>query len=153
MNWYVIYTKPRGEKKVAEQLNKIGVNCYCPLIQKQQQWSDRKKKVELPLFNHYVFVQLNEKDKNLVFASPGVIRYLSWLGKHAIVKDHEIETIKEWLKDATAEILVSIHQIGETIKLCSGPFVNQNAIIKEITNTHHYLILESLGCTLKMRVK
>lgn len=153
MNWYVIYTKPKGEKKVAEQLTRFGINCYCPLIQKVQQWSDRKKKIEVPLFNHYVFVQLAEKDRSLVFAAPGVIRYLFWLGKHAIVKEAEINTIKEWLStgDAT-DISVTSYQVGENIQLDSGPFSTQNALIKEITNTHYVLILESLGCTLKMKI-
>lgn len=153
MNWYVVYTKPKAEKKVAEQLNRFGINCYCPLIIKEQQWSDRKKKIQVPLFNHYVFVQLAEKDRNLVFTSPGAIRYLFWLGKHAIVKDKEIETIKEWLKDEKAEISITSYQVGETIQVDSGPFLNQNAIVKEITNTHYFLILESLGCILKIRIK
>lgn len=153
MNWYVVYTKPKWEKKVAVQLNKIGVNCYCPTITKTIQWSDRKKKQEVVLFNHYVFVQVEEKMRNLVFQSPGAIRYLYWLGKHAIVKDEEINTIKEWLtkKDITT-ISVSKYEIGETILIENGPFSNQNAIIKEITNTHYVLVLKTLGCILKMKI-
>ncbi len=81
MNWYVVYTKPKWEKKVAEQLKNAGVECYCPLIVKIHQWSDRKKKVEVPLFNSYVFVRLAEEDRNLVFQSTGAVRYLFWLGK------------------------------------------------------------------------
>lgn len=151
MNWYVVYTKPKWEKKVSEQLNKFGITCYCPLINKVEKYSDRKKKVVVPLFYHYVFVQLPEKDKNLVFLSPGVIRYLFWLGKHAIVKDHEINTIKEWLeKGNQSNISLTQHKIGETIKLSSGPFSEQNAVIKEITNKHYILVLETLGCVLKV---
>jgi len=154
INWYVVYTKPKAEKKVAEQLSRLGINSYCPLIEKIQQWSDRKKKIEVPLFNHYVFVQIADKDRNLVFAAPGVIRYLFWLGKHAIVKDAEINTIKEWLSTGDPEdISVAPFKIGETIVLDSGPFLSQNAVVKEITNTHYVLILESLGCTLKMKIK
>lgn len=151
MNWYVIYTKPKWEKKVSEQLQKFGVNCYCPLVDKIHQYSDRKKKVVVPLFNHYVFVQLAEKDRNLVFQSPGVVRYLFWLGKHAIVKDNEINTIKDWLeKGNKLDIAVSPYKVGETIKLNSGPFYEQQAVIKEITNKHYILVLESLGCILKV---
>jgi transcription antitermination factor NusG len=154
MKWYVVYTKPKGEKKVAEQLTRFGINCYCPLTQKEQQWSDRKKMVELPLFSHYVFVQLAEKDRNSVFAAPGVIRYLFWLGKHAIVKDAEIDTIKEWLSTEDAEdISLTPYQIGDSLQLDSGPFSSQNAVVKEITKTHYILILESLGCTLTMKIK
>lgn len=152
MNWYVLYTKPKWEKKTAEQLNKLGIICFCPTIKKVHQWSDRKKKVEVPLFNHYVFVQLEEKDRNKVFVSPGVIRYLFWLGKHAIVKDQEINTIKEWLsgKDHSG-ISVLEYKVGQKIKLDSGPFSEQNATVKDITKTHYVLILESLGCILKIK--
>ncbi|TRX15966.1 transcription termination/antitermination protein NusG [Flavobacterium franklandianum] len=151
MNWYVVYTKPKWEKRVSDQLLKFGVNCFCPLVNKVQQYSDRKKKVVVPLFNNYVFVQLAEKDRNLVFGSPGVIRYLFWLGKHAIVKDNEINTIKDWIaKGDKLDISVSQHKVGDTIKLNSSPFLDQNAIIKEITNKHYILVLESLGCILKI---
>lgn len=151
MNWYVVYTKPKWEKKVAEQLINLGVECYCPLITKVQQWSDRKKKVEVPLFNSYVFVQLQEKDRNLVFQSVGVVRYLFWLGKPAIVRDEEIATIKKWLSTPDqCDVSVAAFQIGDKITVESGPFISQEGIVQEITNSHYVLVLESLGCTLRM---
>jgi transcriptional antiterminator RfaH len=154
INWYVVYTKPKWEKKVAEQLTAFGVECYCPLITVVRQWSDRKKKVELPLFNSYVFVQLEEKDRNLVFQSAGVVRYLFWLGSHAIVKDYEIDTIKKWLSSPEkCDVSLAAFKIGDKIILESGPFVTQEATVQEIKNTHYVLVLESLGCTLKMDLK
>ena len=118
MNWYVVYTKPKWEKKVAEQLEKFGIECYCPIIEKVQQWSDRKKKVQVPLFNSYVFVNIEESDRNLVFQSTGVVRYLFWLGKPAIVRDEEIKVIKQWLEKPNASSIdVSPYKIGDKIKL------------------------------------
>ena len=154
MNWYVVYTKPKWEKKVAEQLKNKGIACYCPLVTQVRQWSDRKKKVEVPLFNSYVFVQLPEAQRNMVFQSVGVVRYLFWLGKPAIVRDEEIDTIKKWLDPAQAND-VSLHsfQVGDAIQLESGPFSSQKAIVQEVTNTHYLLVLESLGCVLKMKIK
>ena len=154
MNWYVVYTKPKWEKKVAEQLEKIGIECYCPLITVVRQWSDRKKKVEVPLFNSYVFVQLAESDRNLVFQSNGAVRYLFWLGKPAIVRDEEISIIKKWLDPSEAnDVSVLSFEVGDAIELDSGPFSNQKAIVQEVTNTHYVLVLESLGCVLKMKYK
>jgi transcriptional antiterminator RfaH len=154
MNWYVVYTKPKWEKKVAEQLGKLGIDCYCPLTTVVRQWSDRKKKVEVPLFNSYVFVQLEEKDRNLVFQSVGVVRYLFWLGKPAIVRDEEINTIKSWLTAPDQyDISVAGFQVGDKITLDSGPFIAQSAIVQEVKNTHYVLVLESMGCTLKMNLK
>lgn len=153
MNWYVVYTKPKWEKKVAEQLTQKGIECYCPLVSQIKQWSDRKKKVEVPLFNSYVFVCLTEADRNLVFQSTGVVRYLFWLGKPAIVRDEEINTIKKWLTAPDQyEISVSCLKVGDKVTLESGPFKSQQATVKEINKTSYVLVLESLGCVLKMKM-
>lgn len=154
MNWYVLYTKPKWEKKVADKLNQIGIECYCPLITQVKQWSDRKKKIEVPLFNSYVFVQLEDNERNSVFEVSGVVRYLFWLGKPAIVKDGEIDIIKTSLKSPNiSEISVTAIQVGDRIKLETGAFSNQDAIVQEVSNTHYILVLESLGCVLKIKYK
>ena len=154
MNWYVVYTKPKWERKVAEQLEKIGIECYCPLIRVIRQWSDRKKKVEVPLFNSYVFVKLEESERNLVFQSTGAVRYLFWLGKPAIVKDEEIEVIKNWLRAPDSyDVSLTTIQVGDSIEVESGPFSKQKAIVQEVNKTHYILVLETLGCVLKMKLK
>jgi transcription antitermination factor NusG len=91
-NWYVVYETQMGEKS-SGTIDKDGIECYCPLFQVRQ-WSDRKKKVVVPLFNSYVFVQVADSDRSLVFQSVGAVRYLFWLGKPAVVRDEEIGTIK-----------------------------------------------------------
>lgn len=153
MNWYVLYTKPKWEKKVAEQLSKNGIECYCPLVIQVRQWSDRKKKVEVPLFNSYIFVQLSEADRNVVFDSPGVVRYLFWLGKPAIVRDEEIKVIKKWLNNTVdTDISVSHYKVGDSVEIESGPFLSQKAIVQQVNSTNYILVLESLGCVLKMKI-
>ncbi|MFD1601596.1 UpxY family transcription antiterminator [Flavobacterium artemisiae] len=154
MNWYVVYTKPKWEKKVAEKLNQIGIECYCPLMFQIKQWSDRKKKIEVPLFNSYVFVHLEDIDRNKVFEVAGAVRYLFWLGKPAIVKDVEIENIKINLKaDNISEISVSPIKAGDKITLESGVFAKQNATVQEVSHNYYTLVLESLGCVLKIKYK
>ncbi|MEN2400302.1 UpxY family transcription antiterminator [Flavobacterium sp. MC2016-06] len=152
MNWYVVYTKPKWEKKVAEKLSQIGIECYCPIVTQVKQWSDRKKKIEVPLFNSYVFVQLPENDRNSVFQIAGVVRYLFWLGKPAIVRDEEINIIKTSLKaDNISDVSVASIKVGDKIKLESGVFSNQSAIVQEVSKTYCILVLESLGCVLKIK--
>ncbi|RZJ51124.1 MAG: UpxY family transcription antiterminator [Flavobacterium sp.] len=154
MNWYVVYTKPKWEKKVAEKLQQIGIACYCPLVTQVKQWSDRKKKIEVPLFNSYVFVQLPDSERSSVFQVEGIVRYLFWLGKPAIVRNEEIDIIKKNLNSSNvSEISVTTIQVGDRIKLDSGAFSNQNAIVQEVSNTHYILVLESLGCVLKIKYK
>jgi transcriptional antiterminator RfaH len=154
MNWYVLYTKPKWEKKVAEKLKAIGIGAYCPTVVKEQQWSDRKKKVEVPLFSSYVFVQLEEKDRNAVFAVVGVVRYLFWLGKPAIVRNQEIESIQQWLSEPE-EFAVEVigWQPGDRVVLEHGVFKDQVAVVQEVKGGSYIVLLEALGCVLRVERK
>jgi len=145
MPWFVLYTQPRNEKKVTNRLEKLGITAYCPMTIQVRQWSDRKKKVEVPLLNSYVFVQLAEANRKLVFEVPGIVRYLFWLGEPAIVRDEEIKTLQNWLAHDFAKLEVSALKPGDTIILKEGAFKNQEALIKTISKTKMQLVLTSLG--------
>ena len=88
MEWFALYTKPRNEKKVAENLAALGIEVYCPLVTTIKQWSDRKKKVESPLIPSYVFVKIEEANRKEVFQVSGVVQYVFWLGKPAKINPH-----------------------------------------------------------------
>jgi len=108
----------------------------------------------VPLFNSYIFVQIAEKERNRIFEVVGAVRYLFWLGKAAVVKDSEIEAIKKWLSVPDVyEVTLDQWKKGDKIVLESGPFVSQSAIIQEVKQNHYILILESLGCVLKVNKK
>ena len=107
MKWFVIYTKPNHELKVAEGMSSIGIQAYCPTFTQIKQYSDRKKKIEKPLLPSYVLVQLSEEDRPKVFSIPGVVRYLFWLGKPAVVREEEIDLLKKNLTGIFDEAVVS----------------------------------------------
>lgn len=96
--WKVIYTASRQEKKVAAMLERFGIEYYLPLTKKLRLWSDRKKWVEMPLFNGYVFVKpkLGERDRALDI--PGVVKYLKFNGADAIVSEREIKLIESLIE-------------------------------------------------------
>jgi transcription antitermination factor NusG len=75
-HWYVIYTRPRWEKKVYGLLLEKGVESYCPLNKVQKKWSDRLKWVEEPLFKSYVFVKVNGEEMPKVRLVDGVVNYV-----------------------------------------------------------------------------
>ena len=151
MPWFVIYTKSRNEKKVAELLQKNGVEVFCPLVKLKKNWSDRTKIVETPLFNSYVFVNLPEKDRNLVFNVPGVIRYLFWLKKPAIVKDSEIESLKAVLNDTMDSFSIENYQIGDTVKISEGVFKGLDGVIEKQSNNKLHVILENVGIKITLQ--
>ena len=145
MNWHVIYTKPRNEKKVADKLAQSGIQVYCPMVTQIKQWSDRKKKTETPLIASYVFVNIEEKNRNDVFEVHGVVRYLFWLGKPAIVRNEEILALQEGLKETVAAVEITDYKTGDTINIPEGPFIGQEAIVKEVKKNKLQLVLKELG--------
>ncbi|MRX63344.1 UpxY family transcription antiterminator [Maribacter luteus] len=154
MKWYVLYVKPKSEKKVAERLRKIGVEVYCPLIKEIRQWSDRKKTIENPLFKSYVFVHIKEKHRHIVFDVPGVVRYLFWLGKPAVVRDEEILVIEKWLKDEDIEdITLSNLNPGDELFVKNGILKDHKGIVQEVGKKRVRLVIPGLGVVLNARIK
>ncbi len=153
-NWYVLYVKPKNEKKVAERLSIQNIDVYCPMIKEIKQWSDRKKKIEVPLFKSYVFVNISECERQKVFEVPGVVRYLFWLGKPAIVREVEMETLKKWLSNDTVEnYTLTKLESGDRVAIKNGALKNKKAEIIEIGKTRVKLILEGMGVVLNMKIK
>jgi transcription antitermination factor NusG len=145
MPWYVLYTKPRQEKKVTDSLNAIGIEAYCPLVTTIKQWSDRKKKIQVPLITSYVFVHIEEHHREAVFKVSGIVRYLFWLGKPAVVRAIEIEALKQSLEDIVTSFEVSALQKDTIYKIPEGPFQGFEGIVKNVNATTIQLLLVDLG--------
>jgi len=143
--WYVIYTKPKHEKRVTTQLESLGIKAYCPMVTELHQWSDRKKKVITPLITSCVFIQSKESDRNGVFQVPGVIRYLFWLGKPAIVRDNEIEVLKTWLQGEQMDTKVENILPGDVYNIKDGHFMGKEGIVQEVSKNRLQLVLVELG--------
>lgn len=145
MPWFALYTRPKNEKKVTEQLVKLGIEVYCPLVTQVKQWSDRKKKVETPLISSYVFINIEEKDRNIVFEAFGVVRYLFWLGKPAIIRDEEIYLLKDSLKEVISTFEISEIKPGDMMNISRGPFQGKEGVVKAVEKNKIQLILKELG--------
>ena len=151
--WYVVYTKARNEKKTALILEKSGIDVYCPIVKEVRQWSDRKKTVEVPLFSSYLFVYLAPKERELVYAAPGVVRYLFWLNRPAIVKDQEIETLKSWLSGEVLAAKVQTLKAGDCLSISQGPFKGKDGVIQNINANRVQLVLKELGIKVSITTK
>lgn len=144
-HWFVLYTKSRNEKKVTEALQKLGLKVYCPICKEVRQWSDRKKTIENPLIPSYVFIQIDEKDRDQVFAVPGVVRYLFWLGKPAKVRNLEIEQLKDYLSKDDLKFDVQNIAPGDRFNVPDGQFKGQEGIVSEVSKTRLQVVLKELG--------
>jgi transcription antitermination factor NusG len=144
MDWKVIYVKPRTEKKVESSLLKMGIKAYCPVVTEIHQWSDRKKKVEVPILKSYVFVKPDDKNLDAVFQVSHVLRYLFWLGKPALVRNNEIEIMQTWLNKNNVQASAESIQPGDKIDINTGPFKGEKGLVKEISKNRIQLLLLDL---------
>tara|TARA_X000000950_G_scaffold106258_1_gene133831 strand:- start:30105 stop:30566 length:462 start_codon:yes stop_codon:yes gene_type:complete len=152
MNWYVVHTKPKCEKKAEEQLLSLGINAFCPTRAEVKLWSDRKKRVRKPVLPSMVLVNINDKEINQVFQSPLVLRYMFCLGKRAVVRQSEIDILKKYLDQSynlTSNNLSNI-KIGNNFKLSA--FNNEKGIINRISNNNIWIYLKSIGYTVKLKL-
>ena len=151
--WFVIYTKAHQEIKVTEQLNKIGVSCYCPTVTIIKKYSDRKKKIIKPLIPSYVFVLIEEVRRNDVFSVFGVVRYLFWLGKPAVVREKEIELMKKYLKGEFQSVSLTNFTKGQLHRISEGIFAGKIGRVTEIQKNKIKLQLESLGMIVTFKLE
>lgn len=150
-NRYVLYTKPRHEKKVAERLTVAGYTVYCPLQKVVRKWSDRTKVVEEPLFKGYVFIQIEDHKRDEVFTYPGTVRYLFWLRRPAIVREEEIATIQKWMGHYDHDRLkVTDITPGSYVRITSGKFMNEEGILLDTSNSKALVQLKELGIQLSL---
>jgi transcription antitermination factor NusG len=147
--WYVVYTKPRWEKKVHALLLQKGMEAYCPLNRTKKKWSDRSKWVEEPLFKSYVFVKIDEKEQPIVRMVNGVVNFVYWLGKPAVVKDKEIEIIRKFLNDYSDVQAVPVDlKVDARVTILKGAFMDKEAKVMKILNNKVQVFIESIGFSL-----
>ena len=149
--WFVVYTRPQQELKVASQLSAMGITNYCPTITLLKQYSDRKKKVSKPLISSYVMVELEEKERNKVFTCCGIVRYLFYLGKPAVIPAFEIDLMQDHLNGVNNDIKVTTLSVGDSHTITQGPFSGVTGKVVETDNTKVKLELASLGMRITLK--
>jgi transcription antitermination factor NusG len=147
--WYAVYTKPCFEKRVAELLDKQNIENYCPLQKTERRWSDRKKIISEPVFKSYVFVRIGGKELYKVKDTSGVLDFVNFMKKPAIIPDNEIETVKKFLS-GYKNVQLEKMQIAEkdSVQIISGPLMNMNGTVLNVKHRTVTIMLPSLGIAL-----
>jgi transcription antitermination factor NusG len=155
--WYAIYVASRSEKKVNELLSEKGIHVYLPLVRSLRIWSDRKKMVEFPLMNGYVFVNINiitEKDK--VLQTRGVVNFVRSEGKVAVIRDVEISRLKQIVElgyDIESDRMAQSYNEGDKIKIIAGPLKGlEGYIINSDSGKNFEIVLESIHQTVRVKL-
>jgi transcription antitermination factor NusG len=152
--WRVLYVRPRYEKKVEQQLNDFGVEHYLPMREVVRQWSDRKKKVILPVFPGYLFVHVNERERSRTFDAFGVLKYIHFSGVLAEVKPEVIENLRIMVEGpGELEVTGTALPIGTEVRIKYGPLAGlKGHLIEYRGNRKIAVVIEAIQQTVMVEV-
>ena len=131
-NWFAVYVKSRHEKSVHSEFQQKGIESSLPLITVTRQWSDRRKKVEVPLFRGYVFVNIDiSKDKMNVLQTDGVVKFVTFCNKTVSIPSEQMYWLDQLLM---SELQVESEQdfpLGGEVDVTFGPLKGLRGRVKQ----------------------
>jgi transcription antitermination factor NusG len=127
--WYALYTYPRHEKRIAEQIENRRFCCFVPLYRSVRRWKDRRKEIDQVLFPGYVFVQMALEDKLKVLQLPGVVRLVTSKGRPVPVSADEIESLRDRLSRGAKLKPHPYLRTGRRVRVRRGPLEGLEGVI------------------------
>lgn len=131
--WYAVYVRSRFEKKVHQLFQEKSITSFLPLVETWRKWSDRKKKVSMPLFKGYVFVRIDYKnDHHKVLDTDGVVKFVGIRNVPSVILERDIEWVKILVgePDALRDIFPEMPS-GQKVKVIAGPFLGLEGVVRK----------------------
>lgn len=151
--WYAVYVKSRNEKKVYANLLENNIESYLPLLRTLKQWKDRKKLVDIPLFNSYIFVYVDVLEQFKVRQVQGIVKFVSFEGKPTSIPNEQIKSLKLLLQSTEKfEIGYEKIELGEEVEVYKGTlkgfrgtlakYKGKKKVLLRIDALNQYLMIE-----------
>ncbi len=138
--WIAVYTRPRHEKAVSNELQKKGYEVYLPLLKERRKWSDRKKWIEFPLFKSYLFVRTDIKNSLFVIQTYGVIKIIKFGEKISIVQDEIINSIRLMIEGGYKPEPLDYFIKGDPVIVKEGPLKGLLGEVVRIDNNERLIV-------------
>ena len=150
MNWYILYTAARAEKQVEKRLNLDGIETFLPLHLSPRKWSDRVKLVEVPLFSSYIFVRTTDEILRTLVSLPGISRIVYFNCGPAIVRQKEIDAIRQFVKEANGKECT--FGVDEEVLIACGPLKDISGKVKKVRKEQVILYIEQIGMSVSINL-
>ena len=145
-NWFAVYTQPQRAKKVASILTRKGIKNYFPENNLIGTNAHSKKPSKEGLFCSNVFVYINEAEMLLVKQISGVVNFMYWLSKPAIIQQEEIEAVKQLTSFYNnIKLEKSVVNMGDTVRIIDEPVISFKENSASIKFQTLKIVLPSLG--------
>jgi transcription antitermination factor NusG len=154
--WYALHTRPRHEKAVVQRLSDRGVETFLPTVIEEHRWSDRKKKVELPLFGSYVFARFtpSRADRLRVLRVDGVLALVGSQGEGTPIPDEQLDAVRVLLGGALSWSVYPFLKIGQRVRIRIGALDGVEGILVSRSGDQTLVIsVDAIQRSLAVRVE
>lgn len=159
-HWYVAIVKHNSEKKISEQLSKMGIVNYLPIQKEIRVWRNgRKAKVDRMVIPSTIFIHCTELKRREIVSLPFIYRFMTnsaatssdSLSKPvAVVPDHEIDRLKFMLNQSDIQISISSKPFksGDKVRIIRGELMGLEGEVMDMKNAKSEMIvaLDCFGC-------
>jgi len=149
--WFAVYTKSRAEKKALKELEQKGIECYLPVRAIRRRWGKQSRVIEVPLITCYLFVRVSRREYYDVLVANGILRYICFDGKPAVIPDYQIDNLKIFMEKESEQVEVTSEHIGkgDLIRVTEGPLKDVQAEVTEVRGKRKLVLrFRTLGCNI-----
>ena len=138
--WYALYLRSRYEKRAHQHLLDKGIESFLPLIEEVHVWSDRKKRVEEPLFRGYLFVRTDLKNKLSILQTDGVVQFVRIGAKLSPIPDEQINWVKILIGHPDRVVRESYISEGQRVRVSAGPFIGLQGYVRKVKSSTRVVV-------------
>ena len=149
--WLVAYVQSCLEKKTAQRLAAMGIECYLPVQSEIRQWSDRRKRVDCLVIPMMIFVHVTPQERPLPLSLQAVSRYMVLRGEStpAVIPDEQMDRFRFMLdySPEAVEMCSAPLAPGDAVKVIKGPLAGLEGELITVNGKSKVAVrLDMLGC-------
>jgi transcription antitermination factor NusG len=154
-SWYAVYVRSRHEKSVYSALLDKGIDASLPMMTVVRKWSDRKKKMQIPLFRGYVFVKIDVNIDNLnVLQTAGVVKFIGIRNKPSRIPDEQIHWMHMLVAESDTVRAEKEIPVGQRVRVMIGPFKGIKGVVRRVGSRSRLVVLiESIMQAISIDIK
>ncbi len=155
LRWYALHTRARHEKAIERRLRDQGMQTFVPTTIQVHRWSDRKKKVEVPLFSCYVFIRsaLSAEDRTRVYQVESVHGFVGTRGSSLPIPDEQIESIQKVLTQTAPWRSYPFLKAGQRVRVRGGAMDGVEGVFLSENGDHSLIIsIDAIQRSMAVRI-
>jgi transcription antitermination factor NusG len=140
--WYALYTRSRFEKKMLRELTDRDIEVFLPMREVLSHWKDRKKRIWVPLFSGYIFINHVDTPENRfrILNLPGAVRFVGLEGRADPIPEEQIEYVRRFLESSISVDPYPYMQVGTRVEVIAGPLKGIHGILVEKRGRFRFVI-------------